>query len=104
MVELESELQELDDKYRSVQELIQERQRQLKKKSFPSADREPFASPDLPGGRTALNAEDYEKDIANKKRYAQLLNDLDQAKLDILKLKEDQVRAKAQAQRMQYQK
>lgn len=94
----------MDEKLKSIQELIEDRQRQLKKKSFASANKESFTGSDMATVKASFRVDNVENDIENNKRYAQLLNELDQAKLDILKLKEDQLRSKAHAQAVERQK
>lgn len=83
-------MRELDEELTTVKESIRDRQRQLQKRDYQLREKEAAST-------AKITAESFERDIENNKKYTQLLNELDQAKLDILKLREDQLRSQAQA-------
>lgn len=58
----------------------------MKKRDFQQREKEAAST-------AKITAETFERDIENNKKYTQLLNELDQAKLDILKLREDQLKS-----------
>jgi len=67
----------LEEKYRSILDLIQDKQRQLKNKHV-SAQKDSYsAGTAMRGSADATNIQDLRKDSEHGKRYTQLLNELD---------------------------
>jgi len=83
-MELEAELEELETKISSLLDMINEKKRQYKQATMNKFSS--YQQPKAAVGRASF--EPAGQDFESNKKFAQLMNELDQAKLDILALKE----------------